>query len=124
MGRSCLGWQLGHGQHGYGRTLLSEGGIVLRHGGNHIATSTVENVGSLKCRAPAGEALVVMARCSELVGAAGTSSVGMTKAFQLRGHQCNNGKLVVVMKVISERLNFDSLIYFNMSDNINTDENG
>ena len=43
---------------------------------NHIAASTVENVGSLKCRTPAGEALIVVAWCREPVGAAGTSSVG------------------------------------------------
>ena len=52
---------------------------------------------------------------------------------------CNGSRLVAVVKVISERLSFDSLIYvmewngdgdrlpliyFNMSDNINTDANG
>ena len=42
----------------------------------------------------------------------------------LRGHQCNGSRLIAVVKVISEKLSFDSLIYFNMSDNINTDENG
>ena len=47
---------------------------------NHTAASSVENVGSLKCRTPAGEALVVVARCREPVGAARTSSVGMAKA--------------------------------------------
>ena len=47
---------------------------------NHIAASTIENVGSLKCRTPAGEALVVVAWCRELVGVAGTSSAGMAKA--------------------------------------------
>ena len=45
--------------------------------------STVENVGSLKCRTPAGEALVVVVMCKALVTssveAAGTSSVGMAK---------------------------------------------
>ena len=96
---------------------------------NHTAASTVENVGSLKCRTPAGAALVVVAMCrapvASSVGAMGTSSVGMAKAkASLRGHQCNGSRLVAVVKVISERLSFDSLIYFNMSDNINTDANG
>ena len=36
---------------------------------------------------------------------------------------CNSSRLVAVVKVISERLSFDSLIYFDMSDNINTDAN-
>ena len=51
---------------------------------NHTAAFTVENVGSLKCRTPAGEALVVVAMCrvpvASSVGVAGTSSVGMAKA--------------------------------------------
>ena len=45
------------------------------------------------------------------------------EGVQIRGHQCNDSRLVAVVKVISERLSFDSLIYFNMSDNISTDEN-
>ena len=48
----------------------------------------------------------------------------MTLAIQDKNKYCSGSRLVAVVKVISERLSFDSLIYFNMSDNINTDANG
>ena len=68
-----------------------------------------------------------MEGAGSIIGRGGGHIIGRRgegEGVQIRGHQCNGSRLVAVVKVISERLNFDSLIYFNMSDNINTDANG
>ena len=81
---------------------------------NHMAASTVENVGSLKWKAPAVEAEAVE-----------SASAGMAKVRESNFGITNVTSCFKEEKVFSKKRRvLNCLIYFNTDNNKNRDENG